>query len=364
MATNNRVLQFDFFRGLMLVIMMFNHLMYFPLNSLKSTIYPFTYETFGFFTAAEGFIFLSGLVLGVVYTKKLKKQGKLAFDTALYKRALFVYKYHIGSFLFVTLLFYIPLYNTYWSDSWESQRMLRDAPFYTFLKAIFLLHQTNLLDILSLYVLYILMVPSMTNLLNNNRHKLFFFCIILLWSFGQFRPQLYLESISSFHFGWFEAFSWQSLFFIGYFIGYQYSMQKIIPFKFNKILFQLSLTIFLLGFFFKHFYSIPKAYDTLFSVRNLGLFRIVNFLALAYLIYLVSKRKSHWFKSSFFIQLGQNSIYVFVYHIGLCYALNPLQPKIAQFSTAYQMVFLFGLTLSLYIPVFILKKWQLIRIHL
>src|SRR5580693_1644014 len=50
----------DFLRGICLLLMTVDHL---PLTLVRK----FTWQTFGFFSAAEGFVFLSGLVSGLVY---------------------------------------------------------------------------------------------------------------------------------------------------------------------------------------------------------------------------------------------------------------------------------------------------------
>ena len=57
-----RDLRIDTLRGLMLVIMMVTHIRWFAIPTAWTT-----YQPIGFVTAAEGFVFLSGLVAGIVY---------------------------------------------------------------------------------------------------------------------------------------------------------------------------------------------------------------------------------------------------------------------------------------------------------
>jgi hypothetical protein len=58
----------DFLRGLCLVVITIDHLPHDPFEK-------FTWQTFGFVSAAEGFVFLSGLVSGIVYGRVAIREG-------------------------------------------------------------------------------------------------------------------------------------------------------------------------------------------------------------------------------------------------------------------------------------------------
>jgi len=69
-GTGSRIVLIDFLRGLCLIVMTVDHL---PETIIKK----FTLQGFGFFSAAECFVFLSGLVAGRVY-------GRIAITPACY----------------------------------------------------------------------------------------------------------------------------------------------------------------------------------------------------------------------------------------------------------------------------------------
>jgi hypothetical protein len=73
----------DFLRGLCLVLMTVDHL---PVSLAK-----FTWQTFGFISAAEGFVFLSGLVAGLVYGRVAITKGVAAVRQRALRRALTLY---------------------------------------------------------------------------------------------------------------------------------------------------------------------------------------------------------------------------------------------------------------------------------
>ena len=82
----------DTLRGLMLVMITINH--------LGSPLSLYTYQPFGFYSAAEGFVFLSGVVAGLVYAH-YAQFGKGSLWKKAFIRARDIYVVHI---LLVTLL--------------------------------------------------------------------------------------------------------------------------------------------------------------------------------------------------------------------------------------------------------------------
>ena len=67
-GSGSRIVLIDFLRGLCLVVMTIDHL---P----ETLIRKFTLQGFGFFSAAECFVFLSGLVAGRVYGRMAITKG-------------------------------------------------------------------------------------------------------------------------------------------------------------------------------------------------------------------------------------------------------------------------------------------------
>ena len=73
----------DAFRGLLLVLMALTH---FPTRFSDLAGQPF-----GFVSAAEGFVMLSGFMTGMVYTARARRHGKRAMKEALFSRTLKIY---------------------------------------------------------------------------------------------------------------------------------------------------------------------------------------------------------------------------------------------------------------------------------
>ena len=89
----SRDLRIDWLRGLAMICVIVNH------SRISSLLSWFSYERFWVVTAAEVFVVLSGTVLGMVYGRRLVRDGWLVVVRGLGRRALTLY----GAFVLVTL---------------------------------------------------------------------------------------------------------------------------------------------------------------------------------------------------------------------------------------------------------------------
>src|SRR5689334_19156755 len=94
-SSTSRDIRIDSFRGLMLAEIMLVH--------LGAPIGRICDEFFGRVSAAAGFVFLSGIVAGAVYSRTAEK-GAMAVVHRCGARALYIHAYHIASLLAVLTL--------------------------------------------------------------------------------------------------------------------------------------------------------------------------------------------------------------------------------------------------------------------
>src|SRR5882672_2612064 len=80
-----RDLRIDWLRGLAMTCVIIDH------SKLSSLLSWFSYERFWVVTAAEVFVVLSGTVLGMVYERRLARDGWLVVVRGLGRRALTLY---------------------------------------------------------------------------------------------------------------------------------------------------------------------------------------------------------------------------------------------------------------------------------
>ena len=69
------------------------------INHLPTEMRAVTDQPLGLFTAAEGFVFLSGLLAGWVYTRKFRSVGREGLWQATVDRAKSIYWWQVGALL-------------------------------------------------------------------------------------------------------------------------------------------------------------------------------------------------------------------------------------------------------------------------
>ena len=101
---DNRI---DTLRGLLLISMSINH--------YGSWVADFIWEPFGYVSDAEGFIFMSGFVFALVYSRYITDLKLLA--KKIFHRAFTVYHYHLYLVFGIPLIaLFIPYYRENWSN--------------------------------------------------------------------------------------------------------------------------------------------------------------------------------------------------------------------------------------------------------
>ncbi len=105
-AAGSRDLRIDFMRGIALVMMVVAH------TEIMSLFNIFT-GRFGLVTGAEGFVILSGFMLGMLSRARLQKVVWLTVSWGLYLRAWKIYRVNILIILSFLLLGYLPFINVF-----------------------------------------------------------------------------------------------------------------------------------------------------------------------------------------------------------------------------------------------------------
>jgi len=325
----NRILQLDFFRGLFLIIITTNHFL-----SRENVIYRFTYEFIGWITAAEGFVFLSGLTAGIVYSRKLVEEGEDFITWAAKKRAFTIYKYHLMVFLLIILIFYShSLMEEYWYYNYTDFKLLFQKPFYSVLLSSLLLYQPIYMDILPMYAIFLLLLPMALKSFKNGRPGMVLTLSFLLYLLGTLDQGFNL--FPRFHFmekvdtGFFNLLSWQLLFVGGVYLGYLTYQNKTSHLLQNKKLFYSAAIICTLLFFFRNagylYESLELSSEYWVSKENLGPLRLLNFTALLIVLSYLASRFKQWFSFKPICYLGKYSLEVFSFHILLIVIFRPLK---------------------------------------
>ncbi len=339
----------DSFKGLFLVIMTIDH--------FEGILSKITNETFGYVSAAEGFIFLSGYVFALVYMKYVECPKILILHSL--KRAWFVYKYHIALMSIVVITYFMS--NTY-HESWIIWLDLNEEDLYHYLiYTIFLLYQPNYMDILAIYVIFLIFSPFI--LIGFGRGYIWFTFLVSvgLWVLGQ--SMSFMASIISVlelptADGYFNLFSWQLIWTIGIFIGYLKFSNIEVRLHNYKLLVYVVFVFVLVMLLDKH--NILEFGDNFIQYnsekRNLNIFRLLNFLSMLFLIWIFIRNISPEKGVPWLEFLGRYSIQVFSFHVLLLYFLKPIWSNIDKLNHLHTISFMLLTVMSLTIPAYLSDK--------
>lgn len=201
----------DLLRGFCVVAMVVDHI------GGASIFYLITGGNRFYTSAAEAFIFISGLVMGLVYHRLIERDGLGPSLRRAIERAVTLY------LLAVTLsLVFIPLSEAlrlHWTQGID----LSDPA--AFVASVLLLHRTYyLVDIPLLYTILIILAPLALILMSQRRSGVVLAASWLLWLAYQFFPDLAdapwpIAGNSLFYFS-----AWQLFFFTGLFLGWHHAL--------------------------------------------------------------------------------------------------------------------------------------------
>ena len=331
-----RDLRIDFMRGVALVMMVVAH------TEVMSVINIFSWERFGLTTGAEGFVILSGFMLGMLNRARLQKVVLLTVSWGLYLRAWKIYRVNIIIIVSFILLAYIPHINlfevTHFTDrfSGESWSLYPVTPQIkeTWFNIILYLqigpHQTQ---ILGLYIFLLLLSPLFLGMLQKGNVWWLLGASLLVYGLWQRWPLRLTPSEFEFAF---PLLAWQFIFVLGMASGWYKA--ELISFARTPagkvVVVALVIVALILGFIAQNHTNpfMPPAllmhvippdgfntfYHTWAAKNGLGPVRVLNDIALMVTVYLVLtycwtplNRLLGWF----LIPLGQHSLYTFILHV-------------------------------------------------
>ncbi len=344
----NRFLVLDTLRGLMLVLLAFDH--------YGGAIRNLTYEPLGFVSAAEGFIFLAGLMLGLLYVKKMAVTPQLVTEKLLGRTFKIYLTYVALSLIFLVTVMVSPWYANVWQDLLP----LGFRPdLTTVVRTLFVVHQTDYLGILPLYVLLFLAAPLLLRLFARGHARAVLIVSTLLYLVQPLGPDALLDTL--FVDTLYNAFTWNVLFVFGIFFGYRYREGTLrLSYRPRYLVSALTVaaTLFVLrelmrfGALGDYGYWLKLA----FTREYLSPLRLFNVALLAYLLFGLAQIRPQWLQNRWLSFLGQHSLYVFAWH-GL--VLYFVWPYMGNFNRELESILFVA---ALTIPAWLHQTWR--RQHL
>ncbi len=321
--------EIDALRGVMLVLMTFTHL---PTRFSSPMGQPV-----GYVSAAEGFVLLSAYVTGMVYTRLAQKQGIDAMRQAFWRRAMKVYFCQAASLLVLFTVIAAVGMKIAHAPVREIIAFYLREPITALLSGLALIYEPPLLDILPMYVLFMLVSPLMLAFALRRGWGAILGASLLLWVLAQFDFGRWLHGqmvsftglpVSYVLTGPFVTFAWQFLWVLGLWMGSHDSGRgdrAAAPWSFPRWAVALAAVYALAGLFWRHWSGqIPFApgvwANDAFDKWHLAPFRLINLFALMVLaIRFAPWLKQHLPRWRVLETLGSASLTVFCTHLLLVF---------------------------------------------
>jgi len=215
-----RLPELDALRGLMLLLMTLAH--------LPTHFQVVTNQQLGFVSEAEGFVFLSAFLTGRIFGRVATESGFPTVIKRLWKRALQLYGYHLALLgIAFTVIAAVAIHT-----GRPSLKGLLDFylahPHHAVGGALLLVYCPPLLDILPMYIIFLLATPVVLYLASRWSWKMVLISSGLIWVLAQFglRAAIHSHMLPSAGFqiplnemGAFDLLAWQFLWAVGLWIG-------------------------------------------------------------------------------------------------------------------------------------------------
>lgn len=331
-----RIIPIDVIKGLLLVIITVDH--------LGSPLKEYTWQSFGYVSATPGFVFLSGVLAGIVYHNKMSIPY---FHIA--KRMWKLYRYHIGSLFLIFFIYSIFPPNVGYAYYWKTRFLFfAQAPLTAIWQSLVLWYQPDYFNLIPLYILLTLTTPIWAKAFKQSKAIWILGFSFFGWVIAQF-------NIPWLHQWWHNAFdflAWQFVFIVGSYVGYHRHSTKSHIQKSKPIVLIILAGVALFLFASRHEFIPAPVFATAKALDRhyLGWLRLTDSAIIAYLIGWVILKFPHLFSNQWLSLLGKHSLQVYTYQTLLLYFSQPLFTRFANWGEWSLTLFVIITVTSLTLP--------------
>jgi hypothetical protein len=311
--------ELDALRGLFLVWMTLTH--------LPTRLSELVNQPFGFVSSAEGFVFLSAMLVATLYIHQAAEDSE-GVRTKLWKRALLIYGYHLImlSVVFTVVAAYAA--HTHRAAIYNLLNFYLAHPLTAIIGSVLLIYCPPLLDILPMYVTFLVLTPYMLSVAVRRGWSRILIVSGILWLLAQFglRTWMHFLVVHTLHLqiplqetGAFNLFAWQAVWVVALWLGAR-SAQGQNPFsKLPAYVYPLSGAICLFFLGVRHgwlgAHLTPETLGLALDKWQIGPLRVLNLFAFSCMVYWSRKYLTRVVLVEPFLTLGKASLEVFCAHV-------------------------------------------------
>ena len=311
--------ELDALRGLFLIWMTLTH--------LPTRFSDFVNQPIGFVSSAEGFVFLSALLVGRIYIRELM-QDEAGVHLKLWKRSLKIYAYHLLMLTFAFTIAATFAVHAHRAALTNLFNFYLAHPFVAIIGSILLLYCPPLLDILPMYVTFLFFSPLILSVSVRNGWRRILAASGLVWLLAQFgvRDLVHNLVVRVTHLpiplqetGAFNLFAWQAVWIAGLWLGAKSATGEVPLKKIPGWAVAASCAVCLFFIGIRHGWLGPHLTQQALGLQldkwqigplralNLITFTVVGYWLRKYVVKVVSREP--------FLTLGKASLQVFCAHI-------------------------------------------------
>jgi len=311
--------ELDAMRGLFLVWMTLTH--------LPTRFSDLVNSPIGFVSSAEGFVFVSALLVGRLYIRETVENSTVV-RTRLWKRSLQIYGYHLAM---LALLFTVAAAFALHTHKAAISNLLDfylAHPLVAIVGSVLLLYCPPLLDILPMYVTFMFFTPMLLTAALRFGWRWILAASACVWLLAQFglRDLVHNWVVQVTHLriplqetGAFNLFAWQAVWIVGLWVGARSAMRRE---TFSDPPAWLAATCCALCLFFigiRWGWLGPQLTQQALGLQldkwQIGPLRAINLIAFSIVVYWLRRRLVKLVVVEPFLTLGKASLQVFCAHI-------------------------------------------------
>jgi hypothetical protein len=306
-------------RGLFLVWMTLTH--------LPTHFSDFVNSPIGFVSSAEGFVFVSALLVGRLYFRELLEDAP-GVRSRLWKRSLTVYAYHLVMLALVFTVAAAFAVHTHKAAISNLLNFYLAHPVVAIVGSVLLLYCPPLLDILPMYVTFLFLTPVLLSAAVRFGWRRVVFVSGFVWLLAQFglRDVVHNWVVHLTHLqipiqetGAFNLFAWQAVWTVGLWIGARSATRREAFRDPADWLAALSCAMCLLFVGIRWGWLGPhltwQALDIPLDKWQIGWLRVLNLTTFSIVVYWLRRHLVKFIAVEPFLTLGKASLRVFCAHI-------------------------------------------------